>query len=247
MFRALPVRFLINNYHSQPTRHAIKTGIAAVLTILIYRYLQLPQGYWAVITAVIIMQSNIESGSLEMTLRLALQRFIGTFSGALSGFVVLLLLQPNYWQLLLIIFLLIVVGSLLVRIYQGFNLFGPTALIIILLSYQQPLTQNIAIIRSIEILLGLVVAIAVTIFIWPYRITQHLNQNRKKRFQLIHQQFIGLLNACKNQKLPLTWKSAQQKLVTTNRSEQKYINAALGSLREKNQAELDLEMDLIRY
>ena len=247
MLRYFSIKFLVNSYRAQQTRHAIKTGIAAVVTILIYQYLHLPQGYWAVITAVIIMQSNIESGSLEITLQLAIQRFVGTLSGALSGFIVLLLLQPNYWQLLIIIFLLIVIGSILVRLYQGFNLFGPTALIIILLSYQQPLTQNIAMTRSIEILLGLIIAIAVTIFVWPYRITQHLNENRKKRFHLIYQQFLSLLNVCKGQDFSASWKIQQQKLSTINRNEQKYVNAALGDLREKNQAELDLEMTLIKY
>ncbi len=205
MLTSAPVKFLINTYYSQRTRHAIKTGIAAVLTTLIYQYLQLPQGYWAVITAVIIMQSNMESGSLEMTLKLAMQRAVGTISGALSGFIVLLLLKPDYWELLLIIFLLIVIGSFLVRLYQGFTLFGPTAIIIILLSYQQTITQGIAMTRSFEILLGLIVAIAVTIFIWPYRMAQHLYENRKQRFQLIYQQFLALLNGCKNQQFSTDW------------------------------------------
>ena len=236
-----------NIYRSQQTRHAIKTGIAAIVAVLIYQYLNLPNGYWAVITAVIIMQSNMDSGSLEITLKLALQRLIGTVSGALSGFGVLMLLQPNFWKLLIIVFILIVLGSLLTRLYQGFNLSGLTATIIVLLSHQKPITQSIALIRSTEILLGVIIAIVITIVIWPYRISDHLRKSRKKRLLLLYKQFSELLGVCKNQPLPSSWSDEQKKLISQTKNEQEYVNAATNELKSKAQSTLDLELSLVKY
>ena len=98
--------FLSQQYQSQQMRHAIKTSLAAVLAIIVYQYFHLPNGYWAVITAVVIMQSNIESGSYELTLKLALQRFVGTACGAVIGFVIIYFFYLSSWGMLLSVFLL---------------------------------------------------------------------------------------------------------------------------------------------
>ena len=45
-------------------RHAGRTAVAAIVTQLVVTALNLPQGYWAVITAVIVMQANI-GGSIR--------------------------------------------------------------------------------------------------------------------------------------------------------------------------------------
>jgi uncharacterized membrane protein YccC len=40
-------------------RHAVKTGVAAVACLYIAALFQLPQGYWAAISAMIVLQSNV--------------------------------------------------------------------------------------------------------------------------------------------------------------------------------------------
>ena len=140
-----------------------------------------------------------------------------------------------------------VLGSLLTKFYQGFNLSGPTAAIILLMSHQQPITQSIALIRSTEILIGVMIAIVITVIIWPYRITDHLKKSRKKRLLFLHKQFAALLGVCKSQLLPSSWNDKQKKLISQTKNEQKYVNVATGELKNKAQSTLDLELNLVKY
>ncbi len=217
-------------------KHAIKTSIAAILTVLIYQYFNLPNGYWAVITCIVIMQSNIDSGSLELTIRLALQRLIGTTSGAVVGLALIYLIGPSYVWLLILIAILIILGSYLTLLYRGFNLFGPTAIIIILLSHQGPLTESIAFYRTIEIILGVVIAIVVTISLWPYRLSDQLKSNYKRRGEALKKQFSGLLEMLPVGTISKEWLENNMKLTQKINADQQYLRhlAGLkGELREQ--------------
>ena len=233
-------------YQSQQTKHAIKTGLAAIITVIIYQLFNLPKGYWAVITAVIIMQSNMDSGSFEVTLRLAFQRLLGTVSGAIAGFGLLFLFNPNYWQLLVIIFICILVGSYLTTLYKGLALSAPTAVIILLLAHQTPITQSLAAMRTIEILLGVIVAILVTIFIWPYRITDHLKNNRHKRLILFRQQFSGLISINGDKSPATEWNKKQNELITMVKDERKYVSITKKELKSEEQNKLRIELQLVK-
>lgn len=238
---------IVNAYQSQQTRHAIKTALAAIITIVVYQFFDLPKGYWAVITTIIIMQSNIDSGSLEVTLKFSLQRIIGTVSGAIVGFSMLFLIDPTYLELLVIIFLVIFLGSFLVKVYSGFNLTGPTAAIILLLAHHEPFTKNIAFIRSVEIVLGVVIATLVTLFIWPYRVNDHLNNHRKKILCLISSQFAGLIPVCNEKIIENAWYKRQEKLITLVRKEKKYIKLLKKEQRTNQENRFNMDMRLVKF
>ena len=59
---------------------ALRVTIAGTLAFAITRAFDLPQGYWAAITAVVVMQA-----SLGASLKAAIERFSGTVAGALYG------------------------------------------------------------------------------------------------------------------------------------------------------------------
>ena len=40
-------------------KHAIKTAIAAAASLYLAKFMKMPEGYWAAITAIIVMQSNV--------------------------------------------------------------------------------------------------------------------------------------------------------------------------------------------
>src|SRR3954469_864313 len=61
-------------------RHAVRVSAAVVAAYALATLLRLPQGYWAVFTAVIIVQ-----GSLGATITASIERFMGTVVGALVG------------------------------------------------------------------------------------------------------------------------------------------------------------------
>ena len=64
-------------------RLAVRVAVGGVASFAVAHYLGLPQGYWAVFTAVIVTQASI-GGSLKATI----DRFIGTLGGAIYGAVV---------------------------------------------------------------------------------------------------------------------------------------------------------------
>lgn len=236
---------LTKYYYSQKIRHAIKTGIAAVIAALLYHFLNLPNGYWAVITAIVIMQSNIDTGSIEKTLKLGVQRFIGTLSGGLIGFIVLLLFNPTYWEMLLLMFILILLGNFLTHFYKGFNLFGATATVVILLSHHQSITDNLAFLRIGEILVGVLVAIAVTVLIWPYRAHQHLATTKRKRYRILHDQLEQLAHYLHDRKLGASWESTQQSLMAQFEKDNLYISDTSGDIKRQAKQNAKLERSLL--
>jgi uncharacterized membrane protein YccC len=62
---------------------ALRVTIAGVLANTVTRFFAMPQGYWAVITAVVVMQASV-GGSLKA----AIERFSGTLAGAVYGGVI---------------------------------------------------------------------------------------------------------------------------------------------------------------
>ena len=64
----------------QVLRHATRMTVAAILAFAAARAFALPEGYWAVISAVVVMQ-----GSLGGTLGASLDRLMATVAGAMVG------------------------------------------------------------------------------------------------------------------------------------------------------------------
>ena len=71
-------------------RLAIRVTIAACAAYALARLLALPQAYWAVITAILIMQTSV-GGSLKA----ALDRLGGTLAGAVYGALVSILIPHS--------------------------------------------------------------------------------------------------------------------------------------------------------
>jgi uncharacterized membrane protein YccC len=69
----------------------VRALTAAALSLIIGEALALPQSYWAVITALIIVQ-----GSLGGTLTAGLERLVGTLAGAALG--VAAALAREFWR-----------------------------------------------------------------------------------------------------------------------------------------------------
>lgn len=236
---------IVNVYKLQQTRHAIKTGIAAVIAILVYQYFNLPNGYWSVITAIVIMQSNMECGSVEGTLRVAMYRLIGTTVGCILGFSILLLFHLNQWSLLIVIFLILSMSSYFASLYQGFSLSGVTAVMVLLLSHQSPMTQSLALIRVVEILLGVLIAITVTVSIWPYRISDFLGQSRERRYKNIQELFIEVTHQGDSQHQTDEWDSKYLVLKRDIQGKEKYVSMVGKEDANREQVFLNAELNLL--
>jgi uncharacterized membrane protein YgaE (UPF0421/DUF939 family) len=139
--------------------HAIRTAVAAMLSVLLARLVGLPEAYWAVIATVVVMQSPLSS-----TVPLAIQRIVASALGASLGAIESAYFGANLIAFALTIFVLGLI-SLLFRLERvGYSYAGITLAIIVLIP--RPEAPWIAAVhRFAEVSLGILVALAV-VAVW---------------------------------------------------------------------------------
>ncbi|MGF9759224.1 FUSC family protein [Microvirga sp. 0TCS3.31] len=145
---------------------ALRVTIAGVLAYAVTRFFAMPQGYWAVITAVVVMQASV-GGSLKA----AVERFSGTLAGAIYGGVIAAFIPHGSAVTLgLSIIIALFPLALLAAVKPAFRVAPITSLIMLLPPTGQaigPLAS--AIDRVLEITLGNVVGVLVAVFVLPAR------------------------------------------------------------------------------
>ena len=145
---------------------ALRMLVSATAAYALAKAFGLPQGYWAVLTTIIVTQSSV-GGSLKA----AIDRLVGSVCGALVGAAVALLL-PSHTPLVLGAALIAALAPLavLTAFYPNFRIAPVTAIIVLMstgASTFGPL--GYALDRVLEITLGAVVGVAVSTLIAPAR------------------------------------------------------------------------------
>src|SRR5205085_4158140 len=140
--------------------HAIRTAVAASVSVIIARLVQMPEAYWAAIATLVVMQST-----LGATLTLSIERIVATAVGASVG-----ALEANYFAANLIAFALAIVLTGLLSIAfrlekTAYRYASITLAIVVLIPRSNP-PWSTALHRFIEIAGGISVALAV-VAVWP--------------------------------------------------------------------------------
>lgn len=141
-------------------KQAVKTAIAGVLALWITDLFHLPQGYWAAISALIVMQSNVGA-----TLTASRTRLAGTAVGAIVGGMFVALFGANMLGFALAVAIAFLACDLL-RLADSQRLATVTVAIIMLISANAS-AWVIALHRFSEVALGIVVALLVSLTVWP--------------------------------------------------------------------------------
>lgn len=166
--------------------HAAKTGLAAAITAVIYLAFNIPHGFWAVVSAVVVMQANIGS-----SLKASWARLLGTAMGALIG-ASLAASFNALWPGLLAhgeglglgqaSLMALATGAgvaltgalcIVLRLKDAYRLAGVTCAIVLLVFAQHPWESALQ--RTLDVALGIFVALVVTVFVWPSRARQQLS------------------------------------------------------------------------
>ena len=147
-------------------RLAARTTVAALLAYAAAELLRMGQAYWAVLTAVIVMQASL-GGSLKAMF----DRLAGTVGGAAWGVVVAFLVPHGEPGWIAIALALAVAPAAFAAALKPWLRIAPVTAVIVLLSTQAqtvgPLAYGFE--RVLEILLGVAVAIVVALLILPDR------------------------------------------------------------------------------
>jgi uncharacterized membrane protein YccC len=165
--------------------HAAKTALAAGLCWVLARQFGLHDGYWGAISAIIVLQSNVGS-----TVNASRDRLLGTLIGALIGFSFSLFGTLPWNYVLAVLAAVIVCGLLGLR--SSSRLAGVTITIVMLVQ-QAGSRQSLALDRVTEVVLGIVVALAVTTLVLPDRARLRLRDGLAQEFLVLGAFFEAIL------------------------------------------------------
>lgn len=145
-------------------KQGFRTAAAGALSFLIAQYFDLPQGYWSVVTAVMITQE-----SMGATLQAVRDRLIGTFAGAVVGFL-LAVFTPS-GQRGTFIGLTISIGwlGIFAARYPSLRIAPMTAAIMFIATPSHADVVVSAAHRVLEILVGCLVGVGVQLMVFPER------------------------------------------------------------------------------
>ena len=135
--------------------HAVRTAIAATLSVLLARLVGMPEAYWAVIATLVVMQSPLSS-----TVPLAIQRIVASALGASLGAIESAYFGANLIAFALTIFVLGLI-SLVLRLERVGYSYASITLAIIVLIPRAEVPWIAAAHRFAEVSLGILVALAV--------------------------------------------------------------------------------------
>jgi len=165
--------------------HAAKTAVAAALCWWLAQRFGLYDGYWGSISAIIVLQSNFGS-----TITASRDRLLGTLIGALFGFSFSLFgVLP--WNYILAVLAAVVVCGLL-GLRSSSRLAGVTITIVMLVQNAAS-HWTLALDRVMDVILGIVVALAITTLVYPDRARLLLREGLAQEFLLLGAFFEGIL------------------------------------------------------
>jgi uncharacterized membrane protein YccC len=159
--------------------------VSSLAAFALAQALALPQGFWAIITALIVTQSNL-GGSLKA----ALDRCLGSVFGALYGGAVALAI-PHDHTLSRAAALVVAVAplSFLAAFSPGFRIAPITAIIVLLSATGTSLGPvSFALDRIVEIGLGCAVGLLVSVLIVPARATRLVLETAAQVARLLAEQ-----------------------------------------------------------
>jgi uncharacterized membrane protein YccC len=176
---------LLSWEHRRLLIHAAKTALAAALCWWLALRFGLHDGYWGSISAIIVLQSNVGS-----TVNASRDRLLGTLIGALLGFAFSMFgVLP--WNYILAVLVAIVVCGLL-GLRNSSRLAGVT-ITIIMLVHKEGSRWGLAMDRVSQVVLGIVVALAVTTLVFPDRARLRLRDGLAQEFLLLGSFFEAIL------------------------------------------------------
>lgn len=156
---------------SGPLKQGIKTGLAGIITYAIYAVWHLPQGYWAVFTALVVTQ--VTQGA---SWKPALYRTIGSTSGALAAMLLFMIFGSGAVRIGIILFVLGTLFGSLTVLHPSFSAAGFTAAIVLLIGRIEGTPFHTGWLRVLYTLLGSFVAFAVGALIWPVHAREGLRR-----------------------------------------------------------------------
>jgi uncharacterized membrane protein YccC len=177
---------VLSREHRRLLTHAGKTALAAGLCWWLALHFGLRDGYWGSISAIIVLQSNVGA-----TVTASRDRLLGTLIGAALGFGFSLIPEPLLIGYILALLAAIIASGLL-GLSNSSRLACVTITIVMLVHKEGP-RWGLAFDRVTEVIMGIVVALAVTTLVFPDRARLRLRDGLAQEFLLLGNFFEAIL------------------------------------------------------
>ncbi len=174
-------------FRSLTFRHALRLGITATAAVAVYTLFSLPHGTWVTLTAVVILKPNFGG-----TYQLAEQRVVGTVAGSVLGAILAAAMTKLLALDLLLVPLGILAFSLLARNYALGVLFL-TPFIVLLLNTVQPGDWEVAATRSLDTVIGGLLALLAGYLLWPSWERERLPEQLARTLATNRDYFLGVI------------------------------------------------------
>ena len=173
-------------------RQAIQTAVAACLSYVVVNLVGSPQGFWAVVTAILVTQTNVGA-----SLGLAVDRLLGSLLGVVvGGAVALVLADVQELKFAGLAATVLVLGYFSAR-RPSLRIACVTSAIVVLGDPQFGAPMSSAGHRMIEVLIGTVVAILTTLLVFPSRagpaFAKHVTRTFTPLFSVLRQTLAAAL------------------------------------------------------
>ena len=137
-------------------QQGVRTAVAAALAYWLTGLLHLPDGYWAAISAIVVMQSEVGA-----TMTASRDRLAGTAMGAVVGWATSLIWHHSILAFAVSVLIVMVLCSALHYKNAG-RLGGVTVAIIVLIPHSGPI-WHLSLERFLEVSFGIVLSLGVVL------------------------------------------------------------------------------------
>lgn len=153
------------NYNYYRIIHSVKTAIGCLIGVAIEKYYNLPSGQWIPITIMVVMSAQTHFGG---ALRKAYMRFLGTVSGIAVTVTVLYFFGNNIVVIFGAIFIVSMIFTYVASSHGDISYAGTLGGVTVLLTLAgQQVSVEMAIQRGFYIVIGIVIALLVSRFVFP--------------------------------------------------------------------------------
>ena len=171
-------------------RHGIKTGLASVLAFIIAGALGLQYGYWAALSAVIVMQLSV-ADSLQM----CWYRLSGTAVGAVIGMAAILAFPETPVMTAAALFVSVGFCAYMTRYNARYRMAAITTAIVVLASLGHEGRIFFGLERVLEIFIGVSCAFVVGVLLWPLRAGKALQERLRNHFTICAELYETIVEA----------------------------------------------------
>jgi uncharacterized membrane protein YccC len=176
-------------------KQAVKTAIAGVISLYLTQLFHLPEGYWATISALIVMQSNVGATVTASRTRLA-----GTAVGAVIGGLFTAIFGSNSLGFALAVAVAFVLCDTL-RLADSQRLATVTVAIIMLIAHTSS-AWVVAMHRFTEVALGILVALIVSLSLWPNHARRGVRRGLADTFDKLRALYLAIMRGYHEQPDP---------------------------------------------